>query len=353
MIDQFDVIVIGGGQAGLASGYHLQRRGIRFIILESQPLAVGSWPHYYESLKLFSPAELSSLPGMKFPGQSDRYPLRDEVIQYFKHYKENFKLPVETNQRVAKVLKEDGYFSVYTAEGKVFRSKAVINASGNFRNPYTPVIPGQELYEGRTLHSSAYRSPEAFEGQRVVVVGRGNSAVQIAVELAENCNTSLAVQSPVQFVKQLLLGKDAHYWLRRTGFDTFPFWRVGLSAPNPGSVIDLDRYRERLESGKPYQQQMFTAFSKDGVVWPDGVSERVDSVIWATGYRPGLEHLNALKALDQEGRPLHQAGVSISEPGLYYVGLYGQQSFASATIRGVGGDARYVIRKLLRHIQKF
>jgi putative flavoprotein involved in K+ transport len=351
-MEQTDVVVIGGGQSGLAAGYHLKKLGkLHFVILESQKKAVGSWPNYYDSLKLFSPARFSSLPGMKFSGDPDRYPHRDEVVQYFLAYKEAFKLPAITNQQVQSVEKEGSHFVVYTAEGKAFRSRAVINATGSFHNPYTPVIFGQEQYSGVMLHSSDYRNPKPFEGKRIVVVGRGNSAVQIAVELAEVSDTSLAVLRPVQFTKQRLFGKDAHFWLRVSGFDTFPFWRFGLSAPNPGAVIDLGRYQERLDARKPYQQQMFTEFYEDGVVWPDGSREKIDAVIWATGYRPGLEHLRSTRALDRDGRPLHVAGVSTSEPGLYYVGLYGQRSFASATIRGVGSDAKYVVRQLHRNLQ--
>ncbi|WP_274653705.1 NAD(P)-binding domain-containing protein [Paenibacillus humicola] len=351
MYEQADVVVIGGGQAGLAAGYHLARKKIAYIILESQAQSAGSWPNYYDRLKLFSPARFSSLPGMKMPGNPARYPHRDEIVQYLLAYKDAFDLSIIANQQVHSVRKEGNQFVVFTAEGKAFRSKAVINATGSFRNPYIPGITGQERFRGITLHSSEYRNPKPFEQKRVVVVGRGNSAVQIAVELADVSDTSLAVLKPVQFTKQRLFGKDAHFWLRVTGFDTFPFWRFGLSAPNPGAVIDLGKYQERLQAERPYQQRMFTAFYEDGVIWPDGSKEKIDAIIWATGYRPGLDHLRSTRALEQDGKPLHTAGVSISEPGLYYVGLQGQRSFASATLRGVGSDAKYVVRQLCKKLQ--
>jgi len=171
----------------------------------------------------------------------------------------------------------------------------------------------------------------------VVVVGRGNSAVQIAIELADSSHTLLAVLRPVQLTKTKVLGIDLHFWIRAVGLDTFPFWRFGKKPPSPSSVADLDDYRARLEAGKPDQRPMFTSFYSDGVVWTDGTKEPVATVIFATGYRPDLSYLHPLGALDAEGKPLQTAEISLSVPGLYYVGLEGQRSFASATLRGWGG----------------
>jgi len=346
----YDAIVIGGGQAGLASGYHLKRKGLRFVVLEANDQAAGSWPRYYDSLKLFSPARFSSLPGMSLPGSPNGYPLKQEVIRYLRDYTSRFQLPVKTNQRVTEVRKNGDLFTIATSTGEVYRTKSVISATGAFHNPYTPDIKGREDFKGRILHSSEYRNPEPFIGQRVVVVGRGNSAIQIGVELAEVSRTSLAVLRPVQFVKQKVWGQDLHFWIKLVGFDTFPFWRFGKKVPVSGSVIDLGQYEEKLAAGKPDQFPMFTSFYADGVVWQNGTKEPVDAVIFATGYRPSLTYLGSTGALDAEGRPLQVAGVSSTVPGLYYVGLEGQRSFASATLRGVGPDARFVVKRLLRHI---
>ncbi|RED75998.1 flavin-containing monooxygenase [Cohnella phaseoli] len=260
-----DTIVIGGGQAGLASGYHLRKQGLQFLILEASDQVGGSWPRYYDSLKLFSPARFSSLPGMKFPSEPNRYPHRDEVIRYLQDYSRTFQLPVMTNQRVDSITKDGEGFTITTMAGDTFRSRTIINATGSFHNPFTPAITGQEAFQGHILHSSAYRAPEPFINQRVVVVGRGNSAVQIAVELAEVSKTSLAVLRPVQLMKQKVWGQDLHFWIKVTGIDTFPFWRLGKTAPSSPSVIDLGQYKERLAAGKPDQQPMFTSFYEGGV----------------------------------------------------------------------------------------
>ncbi|MFC3772860.1 flavin-containing monooxygenase [Paenibacillus sp. GCM10012303] len=347
----WDTIVIGGGQAGLASGYHLSRKGLKFLILEASDQPAGSWPQYYDSLKLFSPARFSSLPGMKIQGDPNRYLGKEEVIRYLQDYREKYQLPVRLNKRVVFVEKIGDVFTVHTMTGDMYQTRTIINATGSFHNPYTPVIHGRTEFKGAMMHSSEYRNPDRFRNKRVLVVGRGNSAVQIGVELAEVSNTSLAVLQPVQFMKQRILGLDLHVWIKAIGFDTFPFWRLGKRAPSPSNVIDLGLYQERIKAGKPDQRPMFTSFYADGVIWSDGTKEPVDSVIFATGYRPNLSYFSGIGALDSAGRPLQVAGVSSSVPGLYYVGLEGQRSFASATLRGVGSDANYVVRKLRHHLR--
>lgn len=348
----YDSIVIGGGQAGLASGYHLQKKSLNFLILEASEHPTGSWSNHYDSLKLFSPARFSSLPGMKMPGDKESYPLKNEVIQYLKEYTKKFQLPVRTKQRVTLVEKSNKGFKVHTLTGEEYETRTLINATGFFHSPFTPKIKEMESFQGLVLHSSQYQNPDLFVNQRVVVVGRGNSAVQIAVELAERSRTSLAVKQPVHFLKQRLLGKDLHLWIRGVGLDTFPFWRFGIKVPAPGSVIDLGQYEERIAEGKPNQLPMFTTFYPQGVIWQDGIREPVDTVIFATGYRPNFAYLYSTGSLDKEGRPLQTAGISTSVPGIYFVGLEGQRSFSSATLRGVGRDAEYVVQKLLKHLRK-
>jgi putative flavoprotein involved in K+ transport len=352
MREIWDVIVIGGGQAGLASGYYLGKKGYQFIILESSNIAAGSWPNYYDSLQLFSPANFSSLPGMKFSGDLNHYPNKSEVIQYLTDYTQHFQLPVHIHKQVLSVEKNNNVFTVVTGTGETYHSKAIVNATGTFRSPYIPVIKGREIFNGRMLHSSQYRNPEPFINERIVVVGSGNSAVQIAIELSKVSKTTLAVRQPVRFQKQKVLGQDIHVWLKLSGFDQFPFWRLGKTAPKTKPVLDFGPYIEQMDKGKPDQVNMFTSFYSDGVIWPDGRKEQVDTVIFATGYKNHLSHLKT-GAIDSTGEPIHVGGVSTSVPGLYYVGLEGQRSFASATLRGSGPDAKFVIRKLERYLKLY
>ncbi|MEG0385135.1 MAG: NAD(P)/FAD-dependent oxidoreductase [Solibacillus sp.] len=345
-----DTIVIGGGQAGLASGYHLQKKGLHFLILEASDQIGGSWPRYYDSLNLFSPAGYSSMPGMKFPGDQKRYPDRAEVIRYLQSYKLKFDLPVQLNQQVDLIEKNEEGFVIRTKAGEIFKAKTIINATGSFSSPFIPKIAGMGDFQGNTLHSSQYRNSQPFHNQRVIIVGGGNSAVQIAVELSEVSRTTIAVRQPIQFVNQQIGRLDLHFWIKLIGFDNFPYWRFGKTAPSSNAVIDSNRFKERITAGNPNQQSIFTSFYERGVIWPNGDKEHVDTVIFATGFRPHLPYLQTIGALDNEGLPIHKAGIS-KVPGLYYVGLEGQRSFASATLRGVGTDAQFVVKKILKDLK--
>ncbi|HEX9371070.1 MAG TPA: NAD(P)-binding domain-containing protein, partial [Roseiflexaceae bacterium] len=217
-----DTLVIGAGQAGLAAGYHLRRAGRTFSILEAGAQPGGSWPHYYDSLRLFSPARFSSLPGLPFPGDPERYPARDEVIAYLRQYADRFQLPVVTNARVATIARDGELFRVQSEDGQVFQARSLIAATGSFHRPYLPDLPGQKAFRGTTVHAFAYRAPAPFRDQRVVVVCAGNSAVQIATELAQVARVTLATREPVRFVNQRPYRRDIHFWWWLTRFDTRP-----------------------------------------------------------------------------------------------------------------------------------
>jgi putative flavoprotein involved in K+ transport len=344
-----DAVVVGAGQAGLAAGYYLQRAGVHFVILEAGPQAAGSWPHYYNSLRLFSPARYASLPGLPFPGSPDHYPARDEVVAYLARYADHFQLPVRTNTPVLTVERSQNVFEVTAKNGVSFRARSVIAATGSFQRPYMPHISGMTTYQGRVLHSAAYRTPDAFREQRIVVVGGGNSAVQIAVELARHARVTLASRKPIKFT-QRLLGRDIHWWSDLVGLERVPFGRwVALKEANP--VLDTGTYRAAIAHDRPRWRPMFRAFDAHGVVWQDGSTEPVDAVIFATGFRPNLDYLEPLGALAPNGRPRQHAGVSTTTPGLYYVGLAAQRTFVSSTLRGVGADAGFVVKHLCRYLR--
>lgn len=351
-MEQFDTLVIGAGQAGLASGYHLKRAGRRFTILEASDSAGGAWPHYYASLRLFSPARFSSLPGLPFPGDPERYPARDEVIAYLRQYAAHFQLTIVTGARVHSVTRDGELFAVQTEDGRTFLSQRVIAATGSFHRPHIPQLPGQESFGGTLLHSFAYHEPAPFAGQRVVVVGAGNSAVQIAAELSRVAHVSLAARAPVRFVAQRPLGRDVHFWWWLARLDTSPIEHplgrlfARLAAGRGPAVLDAGMYQRALQAGAPDERRMFERFTERGVVWADGSTEDVDAVIFATGYRPNLQYLAPLGALDADGNALHRHGVSLTVPGLGFVGLSNQRTFASATLRGVGDDAAVVLRAL-------
>ena len=336
--------VIGAGQAGLATVHAANRIGLRPLVLEASEQAGGSWPHYYDSLALFSPARFSSLPGHPMPGDPDRYPLRDEVVDHLRAYAAGLDADIRYGRSVVRVESREGRLLLTTAGGARFEAGALVCATGGFTRPHRPALPGLEEFAGTVLHAADYRSPEAFTGQRVVVVGGGNSGVQIAAELAGVATVSLASRAPLAWVEQRPLGRDVHWWFARSGLDTAPLRRVWERGPT--LVNDDGRYRAAFASGNPDRREVFTRLDGDKVTWADGTVERVDTLLLATGYRPALDYLAGTGALDGRGRPRHRGGLSTTVPGLGYVGLEFQRSFSSATLRGVGRDARYVLRRL-------
>ncbi|MEV0900810.1 NAD(P)/FAD-dependent oxidoreductase [Actinoplanes sp. NPDC049802] len=340
-----DIVVIGGGQAGLATAHTAMRRGLRPLVLDASARPGGSWPSYYDSLTLFSPARFSALPGMPFPGDPERYPLRDEVVGYLTAYTARLDAEIRFGCRVERVTAEGGVHTITMADGSVARAPLVVAASGGFGSPARPALPGLDSFRGRVLHAARYRNPDGFAGERVVVVGGGNSAVQIAVELARTATVSLTTRGPLRFQAQRVLGRDFHWWLTRTGLDTA--WLGPRLAPNTVPVIDDGRYRAAIRAGRPDHRPMFERLDGDRVVWSDGASERVDVVLLATGYRPDLPYLADSGGLDAHGRPAHAGGLSTTVPGLGFVGLERQRSLASATLRGVGRDAVHVLDGLV------
>ncbi len=342
MTSHTDLIVVGAGQAGLATARAARDAGMETVVLEAAATAAGSWPGYYDSLRLFSPARYSELPGRRFGGDPDRYPTRDEVVAYLTAYADDLGADVHYGHRVERVAVEDGQFVAHVG-GSDFAAPCLVAASGAFGRPHRPKLTGLDNFAGQVIHAADYRSPASVDGRRIVVVGAGNSAVQIAVELAATAHVTLATRGPLWWLPQRPLGRDLHWWLTRTGLDTLP---VGRWLDRSQPVLDDGRYRQAIRAGAPDHRPMFDRLDGNTVVWADGSREPVDAVILATGYLPDLDYLAATDALDPDGRPLHRGGVSTTVPGLGYVGLEKQRAIASATLRGVGRDARHVLARL-------
>lgn len=344
------VVIVGGGQSGLAGARAVTDVGLRAVVVEAGERPVGAWPSYYDSLTLFSPARYSGFPGMPFPGQPGRYPSRDEVVAHLEKYAASLNAEICTGAAVTAVEQAGSGFEVQISGGETLRASAMIAASGSFGNPYIPAIPGRESFRGEVLHVADYRAPQSYAGKRVVVVGAGNSAVQVAYELAKVATVTLATRAPVVFLPQLRGGRDIHFWLDRLKLDLLPP-AVLARLFNGTQVLDTGIYRAAIESGAMPRREMFTAFEPDGVVWPEGVRVPVDVVLFATGYRPHLPYLDGLGAL-AEGMPLHRRGLSTTHPRLAYLGLEFQRSFSSNTLRGVHRDARFVAAALVRQLRR-
>lgn len=345
---KYDVIVIGGGQSGLAVGYYLRRSGLSFTIFDKEAEGGGSWQHYWKSLRLFSPAQWSSLPGVMMPGGGHYYPTRDETIAYLRDYERKYELPLQRGVTVSSVAKNEDGFVVTTSAG-VFYSRALISATGSFANAYIPAFNGMEGFAGRILHSADYRAPENFKGQRVAIVGEGNSGAQILAEVSNVADTLWITQKEPRFLGDHIDGR--YLFDAATQMYEAKLQGKSYQPPSLGDVVMVPsvkaaRDRNKLGSVRPFQK-----FTPDGLQWADGHEEKVDAVIFCTGFRPSLGHLQGLGVINGDGRATTEETKSTAMEGLWLVGYGNWTGFASATLIGVGRSAKRTVEEVKNWLQ--
>lgn len=346
-----DVIIIGGGQSALATAYFLRRTKLSFIILDSETKAGGAWRHAWPSLRLFSPGQWSSLPGWPMPATEAAYPSRQEIIDYLARYEDRYALPVERPVEVLDVMAAADGLEVRTDRG-VWQARAVVSATGTWRAPHIPAYPGQEQFLGRQLHSAHYDGPTSFAGQTVLVVGGGNSGAQILAEVSAVAQTTWVTPQPPIFLPddvdgRVLFERATARWKAQEG--------TGPAGPPPGGLGDIvmiPAVQEARTRGVLQAVRPFIRFTATGVVWGDGSETPVDAVIWCTGFRPALSHLNALGVVNAEGKVAVEGTRSVQEPRLWLVGYGEWTGFASATLVGVMRSARQTAQEISEALSK-
>jgi putative flavoprotein involved in K+ transport len=341
--DHRDVVVVGGGQAGLAIGYHLAKQGTDFAILEAAAEPAAAWRDRWDSLKLFTSARYDSLPGMEFPGDPDRYPTRDEVADYLTAYAREFDLPVELNSRVRAVRRQnDGY--VVALDDRAYEARQVVIATGPFQTPFVPPIAQQMGEEVVQMHSTGYRSPESVPDGRVLVVGGGNTGFQIAEELSASREVHLAIGSRQTPLPQRILGRDLFWYLDATGLiRKTTASRIGKRMQHrEDTLIGSNPRRARRHGIELHGRAVAAAGST--VRFADGAELDVRGVIWATGFRVDHSWID-VPVFDENGRGAHERGVTTS-PGLYFLGQLWQHTRGSALLGWVKDDAAYIAEKI-------
>ncbi|MFI6941934.1 ArsO family NAD(P)H-dependent flavin-containing monooxygenase [Streptomyces sp. NPDC050418] len=345
MTSYTDVVVIGGGQAGLAAGYHLRRLGVDFVVLDAQSTPGGAWQQTWDSLHLFSPASYSSLPGWLMPAQAgETYPDAAHVVTYLSEYEKRYELPVQRPVRVGGVHRDgQAHLRVETDAGS-WRARAVISATGTWWRPFLPTVPGR--FDGRQLHTIDYRSPRDFAGQRVVVVGGGNSGAQIAADLAYDADLTWVTQRPPRYLADDIDG--------RALFDAATARRRALEEGRPdtggvaslGDIVAVPPVREVRGRGLLKASPMFNRLVPDGIQWADGSAAQADAIIWCTGFRPALSHLAPLGLRGTRGHIPTDGTRALGEPRLHLLGYGDWTGPASATLIGVGRPARDAAREI-------
>jgi putative flavoprotein involved in K+ transport len=346
------VAVIGGGQAALATAFYLRRAGLTpgedFVALDAAETPGGAWDRMWPGLRLFSPASFSSLPGRMMPAWNDAelgYPPRDHVVAYLTAYERRYDLAVLRPCRVQTVTRadDDPRGLLLVNAGKLtLTARAVISATGTWDRPFWPRYPGMGEFTGRQLHAADYRRPEELAGQRVVVVGGGNSAAQILAEVSTVADTTWVTTRPPRFLPEDVDGR-ALFATARARIQALKQGRVHAGVAGLGDIVMVASVKDARDRGVLKAQPIFTRLTPTGVAWANGRTQDVDAVIWCTGFRPALRHLRPLGLRTRRGH-IEIGGPSgtqsLAEPRLYLVGYGDWTGPASATLAGVGPSAK-------------
>jgi putative flavoprotein involved in K+ transport len=336
--EHYDVIVIGGGQAGLAVGHHLAQQDRRFTILDAASAPAATWRTRWDSLRLFTPARYDSLPGLAFPGDPDHYPTRDEVVSYLTDYARHFALPVELDSHVTAVHTEGGGYRVDLAD-RALHAHQVVIATGPFQVARVPALASDLTREVVQLHSAAYQKPTDLPTGRVLVVGGGNTGFQIAEELAGSREVHLAIGSRQTPLPQRILGRDLFGFLTATRLmNVTANSRIGQRLKDREALIGSSPRAARASGITTHPRATHAAGTT--VTFADGSRLDVDAVLWATGYDRDYEWIHA-PVFDPRGLLIHERGVTPS-PGLYFLGMPWQHTRGSALLGWVKDDAQHV-----------
>jgi thioredoxin reductase len=343
----YDVIVVGGGQSALTLGYFLRRSALSFCLLDAGPGPGGAWQYGWDSLRLFSPAASSGIAGWPMPLPPDRIPGRDDVVDYLRRYEQRYALPVQRPVEVRRVERVDDRFLLTATDGRRWRARAVISATGTWSAPVVPDVPGRAAFLGRQLHSAQYRRPRDLAGQRVAVVGGGNSGAQIHAELSLHASSQWITLQPPRFLPDDV---DGHVLFERATAR----WRALQAGQEPppatgglGDIVMVDSVRDARARNVLDRLPMFDALTATGARWADGSERRFDAIVWCTGFRPALGHLAALGIVQADGTVQVDGTAAVQVPGLWLVGYGEWTGMASATLIGVTRSARSTVAQLL------
>ena len=341
--ERHPVVVVGGGQAGLAVSYHLQRAGIGHVVLDASQCVGDSWRRRWSTLHLFTPARIDGLPGLRFPGRSADLPGKDAMAGYLEAYVERFRLPVRNGVRVTGLVAIDETFLLTTSAGEIEADQVVV-ASGANQAPRIPAFAAELAPEVTQLSAATYSSPSQLKPGGVLVVGAGNSGAEVALEAAAGHPTWLAGRDtgttstryfapPLWWLGLRLLTRSTPMGRRMmaaAGRSGAPLVRIGPADLSAAGIERVDRV-VGAEGGRPKLE--------------DGTVLDVASVVWCTGFSRDFSWIR-LPVFDESGEPRHARGVVGTQPGLYFVGLPLLHSLASALVGGVGRDAEFIVQRV-------
>lgn len=342
--ENIETVIIGAGQAGLATGYFLNRSNKPFVILEKAGRIGDSWRNRWDSLHLFTPAKYDNLPGMRFPGRTAGFPSRDEMADYLEEYAGKFSIPVLLGTTVYKLHAIEKSFKIETNRG-VINSENIVIATGTNPVPKVPSFAAELNPRIHQLHSSGYKNANGIPDGDVLVVGAGTSGVEIAVELAANHKTYIAGTPTFHIPDPVFRYAGGLYWWIISNMLTVstPMGRKAREQVLRGGSPLIRISEKDLRSAGVTRLERVTGVRNGFPLFPDGKILEVSSVIWATGYKPDFSWINE-GISDQSGWPAGRRGISDRIKGLYFIGMPFQYGLTSGLVGGVGRDAEYISR---------
>lgn len=343
---QTDVLVIGAGQAGLATAYALKAAGLRFLLVDAGEAVGNSWRNRYDGLKLFTPRSISALPGMPLVGDPDGYASKSEFADYLGRYAEQYDFQVMKSTRIVKLTKVGEMFEAVSQNGGRIVSRRVIVATGAFTIPPIPALSGALSSVVQQMHVADFKNACRIADGTVLVVGDGASGRDIAMALMGSRRVLLAGGRKRKLFPERLVGRSVWWWLDKLGLlraspESFLGRRMRKADPFPARGNDntsLGRIGVEL---KP----RMVAADGEKVSFEDGSSEVVQAIIWATGYVDDFSWVEIDGATDDTANARHLEGVS-HVGGLYFVGRPWQRNRASSLITGVGPDSAFIADRL-------
>jgi putative flavoprotein involved in K+ transport len=341
-----DVVVVGAGQAGLATAYYLRNAGIDVQLLERNTAVGSSWSRRWSSLRLFTPARYDGLPGLPFPGHPWSHPSKDDVAAYLARYAARFALPVRTGADVVALTGDAGAFVLHLAGGETVTARRVVVATGAFGRPYTPAIAADLGPHIVQVHTDDYRDPSPLPSGPVLVVGGGNSGFQVAEELAATGRpVDLAEGTPLRTVPQRLAGRELFWWLTTTRvIHAADHTRLGRRLRANEPVIGTSR-RTLRRAGVTFRPRAVSA-TEAAVTFHDGTTIQPAAVVWATGYRHDDRWITIPGALDTTGT-LASTGADTPVAGLHVIGRPWQRDRGSSLLGYVRHDAMRLADRLI------
>lgn len=342
-----DFIIIGAGQAGLATAYYLNKQNADYLIVDANNEIGAPWLKRWDSLKLFTPSEFNHLPGMNFPHKKGHYADKHEVANYLKTYVDKFNIPIEFNHKITSLKKVDDYF-VLKNDTKTFKAKNVIIATGPFHTPFTPEFHTKINKDVIQIHSENYKSPKQLQEGATLVVGAGDSGVQILEEIANtNRQVYFSGNTNITSIPQEILGKTLWWWFKKIGFlSANKHTWIGKKLSNGGQPIIGTDVKSLFKKANVTCVGRSLGANEHDIKFETATLSNIKNIIWATGFKPDFNWIENIQ-LDDQLYPKNYRGVSDIK-GLYFIGLPWLYTRGSATLGGVKKDAEYLSRYIFK-----